>query len=330
MYDVIIVGSGPAGLSAAVNASSEGLRTLVVDSAQSFGGQAGSSTLIENFLGFPNGISGKELMKNAITQAHKFQTEFLAPFNVNYLERKPNSWLVFNDFGEYVEGRTVLLAMGVHYKSLQSHNISRYIGCGVSYGSPSLSEEYSGKTICIIGGANSAGQAAIHLAHCEECNVKLLIRGNDISKSMSQYLIDKIKHRSNIEVLLNTTVTDVYGDSELSRVVINNNNSRKEILSERMFILIGAVPKTKWLLSTARLDSKGFIITGGNDLLSTETADGLFAAGDIRSTSVKRVSNAVGEGARAISDIHAYLARPFKEVTDRIEIPDLKQIGYDE
>jgi thioredoxin reductase (NADPH) len=329
--DIMIIGGGPAGLSAAINAASEGLSTILCDSTQRFGGQAGSSSLIENFLGFPDGVSGELLTKLAIKQAAKFNVDFKAPFNATRIMKKSNDTFdVCSDDEEIVNCKVVLLAMGVNYKSLNARNIARFIGCGVSYGSPSLSENYSGKIIGVIGGANSAGQAAHFLSSCIDCKVVLIIRGDKIEDKMSRYLIEKIEKSPNIEVLTHTEVIDARGGTDLEGVIIKTKDGNKDIDMERLFILIGAKPKTVWLKDVVVLDDNGFILTGNevshhkiwtrggrkwnkmNGIykpLSSETVPGIFAAGDVRASSVKRVSNAIGEGARAINDIHQYLAK---------------------
>lgn len=328
--DVLIIGGGPAGLSAAVNAASEGLKTIICDAANRFGGQAGSSTLIENLVGFPEGISGEELTRRSVTQAGKFNVEFKAPFNTVGLARNPDGgWIAISDEDEMIEARAVLVSIGVTYKALHAKNIARYIGCGVSYGSPSLSENYSDKTICIIGGANSAGQAAVYLAGCSNCNVVLIVRGNSLEAKMSTYLVDKIAEMPNIRVITETEVVEADGYDKLEHITIKNNKTGEEerLDATKLFILIGAKPKTAWLRGVVPLDDAGFIIAGGNTcgmnpeagrkLLFTEAVDGLFVAGDIRSGSTKRVSSAIGEGSRAVSDIHTYFAFKQAEIAEK-------------
>lgn len=337
--DLLIIGGGPAGLSAAVSASSEGLNVIVVDSAGKFGGQAGSSSLIENFLGFPDGISGDELTQKSLEQATKFKTEFLSPFNAIKLETTPEGLhKVVSDMNDSIICKTILLATGVNYRSHTAQGLSRFIGYGVSYGSPSLSESFKNvQTIVIIGGANSAGQAAVHLASCSECEIKLVVRANSVTDRMSDYLIKKIESFSNIEVLLNTEVVQAKGIGHLQSVVVRDPSGEREIPTTRMYILIGAKPKTLWLQGTVVLDKNGFIVTGadvfaeptGEGLwprtdkfrppLSMETIPGVFAAGDVRAQPLKRVAGAVGEGAKAVTDIHSYLAK-YIEV-EKVQIP---------
>jgi thioredoxin reductase (NADPH) len=325
--DLLVVGGGPAGLSASVGASSEGLATIICDSAQRFGGQAGESSLIENFLGFPDGISGVELTSRAINQASKFDVEFKAPFNAVSLNMMPNKWwTVVSDDDEAITCKAICLAIGVTYKSLSAKNLSRYMGAGVSYGSPSLSTSYAGKTVCIIGGANSAGQAAVHLAQCSDCNVVLIVRGNAIEDRMSNYLVKKVSTIPNIRIMTHTEIIEAKGRIGLESIIVCNGNEQEEIQTERLFILIGAKPKTLWLKDSIALDPNGFILTGlqpdhpeslekwgryglNRNPTSFEcSAPGVFACGDVRSASTKRVANAIGEGSSVINEIHKYLS----------------------
>lgn len=310
-YDLIICGSGPSGLSAAINAASEGLNVVILESRMCFGGQAGTSTLIENYLGFPDGVTGRQLTDFAMTQAAKFNTEFKAPFTAVTLEQSGKCWKVISDDGEEVEAKAVLIASGISYKPLTAKNVARFVGCGVSYGSPSLSENYSGKTISIVGGANSAGQAALYLAKCKECHVNLVVRGHGLEDKMSTYLIDRIKKQENIDVFTNTTVEEAVGHDCLEEIILSQSNVPKTFHSDKLFILIGAKPKTGWLKGKLKLDTNGFILTGYDAQqldYNFMAADGVFAAGDIRAGSVKRVAAAIGEGSMAINDIHKYLS----------------------
>lgn len=330
-YDLIIIGGGPAGLSAAVNAASEGLSTLICDSQTRFGGQAGTSTLIENLLGFPEGITGDELTKRSLTQAAKFGVEFKAPFNVCDITKIKDGWKISSDEEESVTTKVILLANGVTYRADGVKNVSRFAGLGVSYSSPSLSVKYDRQNVCVVGGANSAGQAAVHLAGCTHCKVTLIIRGNSIEDRMSTYLIDKIKKLPNIEVLTGTVVDECKGYSELESITVKEVKKPgtetgleelREVKCDKLFILIGAKPKTHWLKGIVPLDENGFILTDGKAATTTEwsrfhenripfyteTVPGIFVAGDIRSGSIKRVVAAAGEGGRAVSDIHSYLS----------------------
>ena len=208
-----------------------------------------------------------------------------------------------------MRAKAILLCTGVSYRFLDAKDLARFTGCGVSYGSPSLSEKFEGKTIVVVGGANSAGQAAVHLSDCPQCTVKLVIRST-IDKSMSKYLIDKLKPRLNVEIMEHTEIMEAKGGMRLESVIIKRGEGVEEISLDKMFILIGAVPKTRWLRGILDLDDHGFIVTGHKEGLSSmEAIPGVFAAGDVRSKSVKRVASAVGEGARAVNDIHGYIAK---------------------
>lgn len=306
MYDLAIIGSGPSGLAGAINASSEGLSTIVLESSLELGGQASHSSSLENVFGFPEGITGRELTSRALTQASKFKTEFLAPFSVNSIQPIDKYINVWNEYNEKVEARSVLLTMGVSYKTLMVPNLARFIGYGVSYGSPSLSEDYTGKVLTVIGGANSAGQAAYYLATCKKCYVHLIIRSKNISDKMSDYLIEKLKIMPNVEVLTETEVVGVSGTSRLQTIMLKNTLGTTEVKCDRLFILIGATPRTHWLEACGcTLDKNGFVVTDNN----LQTAiPGVYSAGDVRSGSVKRVQSATGEGAMAINSIHQYLS----------------------
>jgi len=305
VFDLAIIGGGPAGISAAVCAASEGLKTVLIDNSQKgFGGQAGTSSLIENFFGFPDGVTGRDLTQRGIAQAAKFNTHFRSPFNVQRI-RKCNRLWTLSDDDDVVVAKTVLLSMGIAYKLHEAENLSRYVGTGVSYGSPSLSENYEGKTIAIIGGANSAGQAAVYLASCMNCRVKLIIRGGSIEDKMSTYLVTKVVSHPNIEIHTGTTLLEARGSEVLEELIISKDGVVDVMAIDRLYILIGARPKAAWLKGLVTLDEHGMIVTGNG--LPMQAAPGLFAAGDVRAGSVKRVAAAVGEGARAVNDIHQYI-----------------------
>lgn len=322
MYDTIIIGGGPAGLSAAVNAASEGLKTLVLDSEQRFGGQAGTSTLIENYAGFAQGVTGDALTSAMIDQTRKFKAELKAPARVCGVTRHEDGRLVvLTDDGVGYCARTAILAVGVQYRTIDAGGLTDYLGRGVSYGSPALGNDYTGKIVYVIGGANSAGQAALHLSGCDNCVVHVLIRGNDIGSKMSQYLVERIDERKNIHVHLNSELESVEGDDALEAVSVRDGNGdiwRGK--ADNIFILVGATPKIHWLNQGIERDKHGFLPTGNNidipafrsqyDRLPyghESSLAGLFIAGDVRSGSVKRCSSAVGEGAVAVSEVHQYL-----------------------
>lgn len=311
IFDLLIIGAGPAGLSAAVNAASEGLRTVVCEASHRFGGQAGTSSLIENYLGFPEGISGDALTAAAMQQALKFGTEFRAPFRVQSVQRTSACWVVKSDEGERLRARAVLVATGVSYRRLEVPGLTPLIGMGVSYGSPSLSENYENKTIVVVGGANSAGQAAVHLAQCAGCTVIMLVRST-LAKGMSQYLIDKIRGLDNILVLEGAQITRVEGPGKLERVHISRRGQELNapLECDRVFIMIGAEAKTRWLGTSVLRDEHGFIETGAAVMqpLQYHAGEGLFAVGDVRAGSTKRVANAVGEGAAAVSEVWRWRA----------------------
>jgi thioredoxin reductase (NADPH) len=319
--DLVIIGAGPAGLSAAVNAASEGIKVILCDS-HIIGGQAGTSSNIENYIGFPEGVSGRELTERAAQQCDKFSVLFKVPFRAVQIRKNEDSWTVINDEEEEITCKMILLSTGVQYRKLEGDNIGRFVGVGVSYGSPSLSEDYKGQNIVIVGGANSAGQAAVFLASCESCRVTMLIRANSIEAGMSSYLIDKVRHKENVIIKTGTTVKRALGKLVLEKLEIETPDGPDVIDTDKMFVLIGAIPKTTWLKDILFLDERGFIQTGRNickDLwmekwkidrlpLFTEAAPGFFVAGDVRFTSTKRVAAAVGEGAWAVQDMHQYIA----------------------
>ncbi len=322
MYDTIIVGAGPAGLSAAINANSERIKTVVIDGADQLGGQAGTSTLIENYAGFPGGISGGDLTSRMIDQALAFKTVFNAPWRAESIRPIEDGFEV-SDGGDSMYGRAVLLCAGVDYKRLVVPNLAAYLGRGVKYGSPRESDKFDGKKLVVIGGANSAGQAAMHLSTFPGATVDILIRGKSIEDRMSSYLSDRVLDTKNINVRTNTELVAVDGNGSLKRAEIKSDNQVQTIDVDELFIFIGASPKTAWLPGNMELDKSGFVVAG-NELGEANRAEfiethngraplphetciaGLFVAGDLRSKTVKRVASAVGDGAQAIPDLHDY------------------------
>lgn len=302
-FDVVIVGAGPAGLAAAVYASSEGLRALVVE-RESIGGQAGTSTRIRNYLGFSRGLSGAELAQRAYQQAWVFGATFLLTREVTALRRANGTFVVTLDGGVEVETASVVLGMGVSYRKLDIPGLAELEGSGVFYGSsPSEARQFTGGNAFVVGGANSAGQAAVHLARYAG-RVSMLIRGNSLSATMSQYLIDEIEGKDAIEVLLGTEVVGVGGDGRLERLSLRTGGEVREVPADGLFVLIGAEPRTEWLSDEIERDERGFVLTGPDYATSVP---GVFAIGDVRSGSVKRVASAVGEGSVVIQHVHRYL-----------------------
>jgi thioredoxin reductase (NADPH) len=323
-YDVVIVGGGPAGLGAAVYAASEGLRTVLVE-RRATGGQAGQSSRIENYLGFPDGVTGTQLTDRARRQAQKFGAEILTARDVVGLDVRGSARAIrFEDGGEVV-AHSVLLATGVAYSKLPVPGADALTGRGVFYGSAvTEAAACAGNDIYIVGGANSAGQAAVFLARHAR-RVRMLVRADSLATSMSYYLIRQIGEIPNIEVRLNTEVVAARGSEHLEELTLRNNaaGTQEEIRADYLFAFIGAAPRTEWLEGVVARDTRGFVLTGPDLLVGGQrprgwdldrdpyyleaSAAGVFAAGDVRANSVKRVASAVGEGAMAIQLIHGYL-----------------------
>ncbi|MCU0425496.1 MAG: FAD-dependent oxidoreductase [Candidatus Kapabacteria bacterium] len=329
MYDVVIVGAGPAGLAAAVYGSSEGLKTLLVDK-HAPGGQAGTSSRIENYLGFPTGLSGAELTRRAISQAVRLGAEFLAPKEVNAIVIAQNphehyKTIRFSDDSEVV-AKSIIICSGVAYRELEAENISNFTGAGVYYGAATTeANACREKDVYIVGGGNSAGQAAMYLAHFAR-QVFIVIRGSSLTATMSQYLIDQIGATENIEILSHTEVVSVCGEEKLEELDLfnNQNQERKTVPAQALYVFIGAKPSSEWLPTEVVKNSRGFVETGREMLLDGEaklrwkldrepllletSVPGVFAAGDIRAGAMNRVASAVGEGSMAIKFVHEYLA----------------------
>ena len=323
--DMIVVGAGPAGLAAAVYGASEGLDVLVIES-NSPGGQAGASSKIENYLGFPTGISGRELAGNAYAQAQKFGAQMLIAKNANGLgcDRRPYA-LKFDD-GEKVPARTLVIATGAQYRKLSLENLSRFEGAGVYYGATHLESQLcGGEDVVIVGGGNSAGQAAVFLSQTAR-HIYVLVRANGLAESMSRYLIRRIQETPNIELRTNTEVTALTGNDRLEAIEWRSNKTGK-VEQQRigaLFSMTGAVPNSAWLEGCVGCDDAGFIKTGTalseEDLerakwplarppyLLETSLPGVFAVGDVRGGNVKRVASAVGEGSIAVSFVHQVLA----------------------
>jgi thioredoxin reductase (NADPH) len=323
-YDLIIVGAGPAGLGAAVYGASEGLKTLLVERS-AVGGQAGQSSRIENYLGFPDGISGAQLTDRARRQAGKFEAEVLNTREVSGLRMDGSArTLTFTDGGE-VSAHAVVLATGVAYRPLVAAGVAELTGSGVYYGSASTEgPACSGSDVYIVGGANSAGQAALFFSRYAR-TVTLLVRGDSLESSMSYYLIQQLNRIENVSVRTRTQVVSAEGDGHLQAITMcdSKNGLETTVACGYLFVFIGAEPRTDWLGDAVSRDEKGFVHTGP-DLLTNGTrpvgwdrdrdpfylecsVPGIFAAGDVRANSVKRVASAVGEGAMAVTLVHRYL-----------------------
>lgn len=323
-YDLIVIGAGPAGLAAAVYGGSEGLATVMLEK-EATGGQAGTSSRIENYLGFPQGLSGADLARRATTQALRFGVELLLPQEaVEIRAEDPYRYVRLAD-GSEISGRAILIATGVNVRRLEVPGVDQLTGAGVYYGA-ALTEaaHYRDQDMYVVGGANSAGQGAMFFSRFAR-KVTILVRGSSLEAGMSQYLVDQIGAMENIEVLLRTEVREVKGESKLEEITIANLDSVDEVTlpAAAMFIFIGAVPPTDLVKGLVERDSSGFIVTGSDLMLDGKrpkgwtlnrdpflletNVPGIFAAGDVRHRSIKRVASAVGEGAVAVALIHQYL-----------------------
>jgi thioredoxin reductase (NADPH) len=320
VYDLVIVGAGPAGLAAAVYGASEGLSTVVLERTAP-GGQAGRSMRIENYLGFPIGITGSELAERAVVQANKFGARLDVAVQVASLSFDQSYSVLQLEDGETVVSKLLLIATGAEYRRLNAEGCGRFEGCGVYYAAtPNEAQLCKGADAVIVGGGNSAGQAAVFLAeHAQK--VFILIRDGNLGKSMSSYLYRRIEDTPNIEVLRNTTIQRMCGDGHLSKVEVLNEKTgeTRTLETPALFSFIGAVPRTDWLPKEIETDSWGFILTGPalahsqrwkgqrEPYLLETSRPGVFAAGDVRSGSIKRVASAVGEGSMAVQFAHACL-----------------------
>lgn len=325
VYDVAIIGAGPAGLAASVYGASEGLKTLLIE-RKSPGGQAGTSSRIENYLGFPTGLSGSDLTRRALTQASRFGTEFLTPQSVKEINFKDGYKMITLDDDTTITTKAIVITTGVDYRKLETPGISDFTGAGVYYGAATTeASACCDKLVYVVGGGNSAGQGAMYLSKFAK-HVYIIIRKPDLSSTMSSYLIDQIKGVDNITILSCTEVKEAKGADKLEQLVIEDlkTGETKTVDAAALYIFIGAKPYTDWLCDAIITDNRGFVETGSdlhrNDsfkkiwkskrdpyLLET-SCPGIFAAGDVRAGAMNRVASAVGEGSMAISFVHKYLA----------------------
>ena len=326
VYDLVVVGAGPAGLAASVYAASEGLDVLAAESMAP-GGQAGTSTWIENYLGFPEGITGKELTQKALIQAQKFGASITVPCTVRSLGIENGERIVTLADGTRLRARCVLIATGVSYRKLDVPGFADFEGAGIYYAATEREAQLCrGEDVVVVGGGNSAGQAIVHLAkHARRVHV--VIRGTDLGVSMSRYLVNQIETLANVTVHPGCTVSELVGNGRLGAVRLEDEAEGRRLETSSLFLFIGADANTDWLRGCVDLDRHGFVLTGtelppgtaeterwqsaGRAPFLLETSlPGVFAAGDVRSSSVKRCASAVGEGAMAVSFVHAHIARP--------------------
>jgi thioredoxin reductase (NADPH) len=321
-YDVVIVGGGPAGLAAAVYGASEGLRTVLIEKEAS-GGQAGQSSRIENYLGFPAGLSGSDLTRRAVAQAVRLGAELLTAPEVEALEAKGPTRIVRLVGGHELACHAVLIATGVSYRRLEAEGADRLTGRGVYYGA-ALGEaaSFAGRPVTVVGGANSAGQGALHLS--QKARVTMIVRGDSLEKAMSAYLVERILADPAIEVRLDAQIIEVHGEEHVDAVTIAEDGTQAKLEADGVFVFVGAEPHTSWLRGLVACSDRGFVLSGPQ-VATSEHGDwarwplerdpylletnvpGIFAAGDVRSQSIKRVASAVGEGAMAITFVHQYL-----------------------
>ena len=325
-YDLVIVGGGPAGLAAAVYGASEGLRTLLVE-REAPGGQAGTTSRIENYLGFPAGLSGADLARRAVAQATRLGAELLTARAATAVRIEDRYRLLTLDDGSEVSCEALLIATGVQYRRLDAPGLEPLVGVGVFYGA-AITEAVAcrGQQVAVVGGGNSAGQAAVYLSGFAS-HVTLLVRGGNLEAGMSAYLVEQLRERPNVRIRLNSSVAEVHGTEGLDAITMEDAaaGTREELPVKALFLFIGALPRTEWLEGIVERDKPGFIVTGpalarasdgrvpgwplARDPFLLETSvPGIFAAGDVRSRSVKRIASGVGEGSMAVQFVHQHLA----------------------
>ncbi len=319
-YDLAVIGAGPAGLAAAVYGASEGLKTLVIEKSAA-GGQAGMSSRIENYLGFPSGLSGQELARRAVAQARRFGVEILTAQDAVGFDASGKAKIIKLADGSEVSSRAVLVSTGVSYRTLDAPGIADLTGAGVYYGAAMTEgESVKGQDVYLVGGANSAGQAAMYFSYYAS-TVTMLVRGKTLSDTMSSYLIDQIAGTSNIRVWTETELVEARGQERLESLILNKSGETQEVEASALFIFIGAIPFTGWLGDQVVRDEYGFIPSGPDvtrldqawslerqPYLLESSTPGVFVAGDVRKGSVKRVASAVGEGSAAVMFVHQYLS----------------------
>jgi thioredoxin reductase (NADPH) len=325
IYDVVIVGAGPAGLAASVYGASEGLKTLLVE-RRAPGGQAGTSSRIENYLGFPTGLSGADLTRRAVTQATRFGTDLLSPQSVKEIKTKDNYKIIVLEDGREINTKSVVITTGVDYRKLETKGMEQFAGAGVYYGAATTeAASCKDKEVYVVGGGNSAGQGAMYLSKFAK-NVYIIIRKEDLTSTMSAYLIDQIQGTSNIHILSKTEIAEAHGSDKIQTLSLENveTKSIEQKPADAVYIFIGAKPYTEWVAKDILKDEKGFIETGRDmklhehfnriwklqrDPYLLETSSpGIFAAGDVRAGAMNRVASAVGEGSMSISFVHKYLS----------------------
>lgn len=325
-YDLAIIGGGPAGLAAGVYGASEGLHTVMIE-REAPGGQAGMSSRIENYLGFPNGLSGMDLARRAVVQAQRFGVEILAPQEAVSVRTEGSYRIIKLVDGNEISCHALMIATGVQWRRLEAPGMDRLQGAGIYYGGGATEAiSCKGEQVYVVGGANSAGQAAMNFAKYAD-RVVILVRGNSLSATMSQYLIDQIKETPNISIWAHASIAEVHGDTHLEEISVLCSDTGKveRVPATSMFIFIGALPRTEWLGDLVQRDDRGFVLTGpdllqdgkrpGNWKLDRDpylletNVPGIFAVGDVRHGSVKRVASGVGEGSVAVQFIHQYLSK---------------------